>query len=448
MATRKEPGGRRAARVDPGAMPQESRALPAEAPRGHRTLADRLAGPLLGFSLNGFFVYLGLLDVLDVSPRRGLTGAYYLLLGSVIAIVVWTRRAVLVERVRSGGRVALLFAVSAASLLVWLGLSALLFSEGELSRRLGLQLVLWTVPTLLLALSLDGPQLRAALLTVVVLGLVFAFVDLIALLEVAISDRFSPIAELDPITAGQICALAAVALLPLGGWHGRAGIARLGAVSLLVACAFLPGSRGPVLALAVAALAVCVLSWRATGPRVVAALLVGAVAGALLAQAIGSARHFTSNFSGAGETGPISSTEIRKKLLGKALRAVPDRPLQGHGVGTLVDDTVEAKRMGIAGRRTYPHNTFVEAAYSAGVPGLALLVAALAAAAWGLLRLLRRRGDPLVVFAVAFFAFAFVNANVSNELAADAWLWSACGIAIALAGAARLGSGGRPVAGP
>lgn len=418
-----------------------------------RTLAGRLAGPLLGFSLNGFFVYLGVLDLLDASPRRGLTGAYYLLLGSVITIVVWTQRAVLVERVRWGGRAALLFMASAASLLAWLGLSALLLSDGELSRRLGLQLVLWTVPTFLLALSLDRAQLRAALLTIVVLGLIFAFVDLIALLEVAISDRFSPIAELDPITAAQICALAAVALLPLGGWHGRAGLPRLGAVSLLVACAFLPGSRGPVLALALAALAVCMLSWRATGPRVVAALLVGAVAGALLAQAIGSARHFTSSFSGTSETGtgrpaPISSTEIRRKLLGKALRAVPDRPLQGHGVGTLVDDTVEARRMGIAGRRTYPHNTFVEAVYSAGVPGLLLLVAALAAAAWGLLRLLRRRAEELAVFAVAFFAFAFVNANVSNELAADAWLWSACGIAIALAGAAPRGSGKRPVAEP
>jgi O-antigen ligase len=412
-------------------------AIAAESTRRERadSLAARLAGPALAFSLNGFFLYLGVLDLAGVAPRTATTGAYYALVGGVVAALAWANRATLSERVRTGGRTLAVFAIAALGLGVWFEVNAALLSEGSVARRFAALLLLWTGPTALLALSLTRRQLEEALWTLCGLGLFFVAIDLVALADDPHGDRFSPIDELDPITAAHVPALAAVACLALRPQRPLLRRARPLALFLLVAFAVVPGSRGPLVALAVATATVLVLTWRATGPRavaaVVAAVALGAVTGSLLASQVGSTRHLTSA-GDAGETGPISSLHIRRQLFSKALRAVPDEPLVGNGVGALVDDTPEAHRMGIAGRHTYPHNTFIEAAYSLGLPGLVLFAAALAAAAWALLRLRLGRGGTLHDFAVAFFLFALVNSSLSNELGSDVWLWTAAALAVSL----------------
>ena len=58
---------------------------------------------LLAFSLNGFFLYLALLDAVDVSPSTPLTGAYYGALGAGLVAAVWRRREILASRLRSLG---------------------------------------------------------------------------------------------------------------------------------------------------------------------------------------------------------------------------------------------------------------------------------------------------------------------------------------------------------
>ena len=409
-------------------------------------LAERLAGPALGFSLNGFYVYLGVLDLAAVAPRTALTGAYYVLLGAVLLAVFWPQRERALARIRAGGRPTRVFVAATGLLAAWFVVNAALLSEGSLSRRLVAQLLFWTIPTIALALSLSRRQLDRSLWTVTLLGVAVAVLDLLMLAGGAIQDRFTPIDDLDPITAGHIPALAAVAWLaldrpiPRRGEAGRAVI-----LALLVCAAVLPGSRGPLMALALGLVVLAVVSWRRVGLVMLAAVAVGVATGSVLADQVGSSAHLTGTIEeqpAGDEPVPISSLKIRRQLLEKAVRAVPSRPLQGHGVAMLKDDTPEAFRMGIAGRRTYPHNTFVEAAYSLGIPGLLLFVTALAAAAWALLRLLRRRADRLAGFALAFFAFAFVNSNVSNELGADAWLWAAC--ALALAVFAATGAAGEP----
>ena len=409
-------------------------------------LGRRLAGPALGFSLNGFFVYLGVLDVVGVAPRTATPGAYYGLLGAVLATLVWANRDTLAVHVRSGGRLLAVFALAAGALAVWFELNAALLSEGSLSRRLAAQLLFWTAPTVLLALSLTWRQLEDALWAIVVLGLAFVAIDLVALAidphGDPLGDRFSPIAELDPITAAQVPALAAIACLALRPERERLRRARLAALPVLVAFAVAPGSRGPLAALALGALALLWLSWRTTGPRVAALLAVGAVVGTLLAAAVGSTTHLTSGGAAdGGETGPISSLHIRQQLWSKSLRAIPDEPLVGNGVAALVDDTPEARRMGIAGRRTYPHNTFIEAAYSLGLPGLLLFVSAIAAGAWALVRVRRGGGGVLPDFTVALFLFALVNSNLTNELGTDVWLWTAAALSVSLLAARRLEAG-------
>ena len=422
MATRSVHGPRIAAESTDAARPAARR--------------DRLAGPALAFSLSGFFVYLGALAAVGVEPRTTLTGAYYGLLGVALVALAWPGRDRVRARIEAGGATARVFLGCAGLLASWFLASAALLSDGtSLSRRLAALLLFWTIPSVLLALSLSRPQLERALWTLAALGLLLVAIDVLALLFDRggdLGDRFSPIPKLDPITAGQIPALGALALLCLAPRTGRAQAARLGAIFLLAAFTLIPGSRGPLAALAVGAAVVLVLAWRRTGLRVVVALVLGVAVGWTIAGAVGTSSHLTS--SQLESTARISSSAIRRKLIEKALRAVPKRPLLGQGVGTLVDDTPEAHRMGIAGRRTYPHNGFVEALYSLGPIGLALYVAALGAVAVALVRLLRDRRDALVEFVIAFVCFAFVGSNLSGELGADAWFWAAAGLAIGVLG--------------
>jgi O-antigen ligase len=403
--------------------------------RREASLGERLAGPLLGFSLNGFFLYLGALDLLGIRPRTAITGVYYALLGAVIAGFVWLNRERLLRRVAGGGLPVWLFVGGGAALAVWFEANAALISHGSLSRRLAGELLLWTVPTALLVLALSRRQIVAALWTITALGLLLIAIDLVALVTHThgqIGDRFSPIGELDPITTAQIPALGALAALALRpktpGWSK----ARLVAIAALTAFAIIPGSRGPLAALVAGSLALFLLSWRFTGRRALVALLVGATVGSIVAVFVGSSRHLTVQFESGGNSHPISSLRVRGELMGKALRAIPSKPVFGHGVGALVDDTPEAHRMGIAGRHTFPHNTLIESVYSLGVLGFLLYVAMLAGAVWALVAWARRHRSMFATFAVAFFAYTFVNTNFSGELGADAGLWSACALGVAL----------------
>jgi hypothetical protein len=130
------------------------------------------------------------------------------------------------------------------------------------------------------------------------------------------------------------------------------------------------------------------------------------------------------------EPAPISTINIRRQWLEKAISETPESPLWGHGVAMLVDDTEEAQRMGIAGTLTYPHNSLVESAYSLGLLGFVPFVALLTSAGWALVRLIVRGPPP--VFTAAFAAFAFTASMTSGEIGADAPLWAAAALAIAL----------------
>ncbi|MDQ3875019.1 MAG: hypothetical protein M3322_05630, partial [Actinomycetota bacterium] len=158
-------------------------------------MTARVAGPLLGISLNGFFLYLGALRLVGVEPRTAITGVYYGLLGLTIAVVVWDHRARLASRLRAGAATAAVFGAASAALAAWFLASAAFLSDGtSASRLLAAQLVFWTIPTALLALSLSRRQLESALLTIAALGLLFVAIDAAALAADAgaLGDRFSP----------------------------------------------------------------------------------------------------------------------------------------------------------------------------------------------------------------------------------------------------------------
>ncbi len=361
---------------------------------------SRLLPPVaLAISLNGFFLYLGALDAIDRSPRTLTTGAWYALVGLLCLAGAWLRRDRLLERLRRRPRPTAAFVVASSLLAVWFLLNVLLLSEGSLARTLAALLILWTLPTTLLALSLAPEDLEPAAVAIAFLAAVFVAIECVALARNHDATRFSPIAKLDPISAAQIPALGAVALLALG----RRRLADAGAIAAFVAATVLPGSRGPVLALAL------------TEP-------VSSVGG------VGSSDETPAVKP---EPEPISTFSIRREWWTSAAKAIPDEPIVGHGVAMFVDDTPEAHRMGVAGKRTYPHNSPLESLYSLGLLGAIPYAVFLLAALLALARLARRTYGAAIPIAVGLYAFAFVGANLSGEIGADAALWSAGALAVA-----------------
>ena len=424
---------------------------PAVAVIGPHSTARLLPPWALALSLNGFFLYLAALQLAGRAPRTATTGAWYALVGLLCLVGVWLNRETLIRRLAARSRPATTYFLAGVVLAGWFLLNVVLLSHGSLSRTLAALLVLWTLPSALLALSLPREAIRPAAAGIGALGVLFALIELGVLAHDPHAARFSPIAHLDPISAGQIPALGAIALLAVTPRTRMQEVARTVAVAVLCASTVLPGSRGPVVALCVAVVvAVAFLrrrTWLLLGPAVVAGLVLG-YGGTRL---VGSSTYLTSSIPGASGLGgsgsessgktstqqtpqqtPISTMHIRREWWTSAVEAIPGAPIVGHGVAMLVDNTPEAKRMGVAGERTYPHNSPLESLYSLGLlgalPYLALLVAGIAA----LVLLGRRPAGPPLVFAAGLYAFAFVSSNLSGEIGADAPLWAAGALAVGL----------------
>jgi O-antigen ligase len=333
---------------------------------------------------------------------------------------------------------------AAAALASWFLLNTLLLSDGPLGRRLAGLLVLWTIPTALLALTLRSRELPTVARGLVGLGLILIPIEALAIARTGDDVfRFTPIAELDVITAGLVPAIAGAAALTLRPGSRLALVGLLAIVALLTAATVVPGSRGPVLALLVAALALIFVRPLRLHAAALAAVAIGLALGSFVGSNVGSFGYLTSlpEDPPASEPGgvatpqaPISTLSIRRQWIEDALGDAPDRPLFGHGVGMFEDRTPEARLMGVYGQRTYPHNTFVEALYSLGVVGLLAYVVFLGAAAAALVAVGRRWGrrEAGLAFAIAIAVFAFVNTNVSGEVGSDALLWSAAAVALAL----------------
>ena len=405
---------------------------------------------LVAFSLNGFFLYLALLDAIDSRPSTPLTGAYYGVLCVCLLAAMWQRRETLSMRLRSRQLIVRICVAAASTLAIWFLVNTLLFSDGALAARLAGLLVLWTIPTALVALSLRTADLDEVARALVALGLIIVPIEAAAVVRAG-NDvfRFTPITDLDVISAGLVPAIGATAALTLRPESIRGHLVQLAIVSVLVAAAVIPGSRGPMLALVTAAVAlVLVRPWR----RHVAALVavaVGIAAGSFVGSNIGSFGYLspllgdapTEHPDGrARARPPISTLSVRRHWVEDALAAVPDRPVFGHGVGMFEDRTPEAKLLGVDGQRTYPHNTFVEAAYSLGAVGMLAFLAFIGSAVAALVSALRasgRRHDPALAFGLGIGVFAFVNTNVSGEIGSDALLWSAAAISLVLSMEAR-----------
>jgi O-antigen ligase/polysaccharide polymerase Wzy-like membrane protein len=424
-----------------------------------RILSEGAPPVLLAVVVSGFWLYLGTLELVGIEPRTTLTAGYYSLLAAGLVVSAWTGRETIRRRLSTISRLPRAWAAAAVALAAWFLANVALLSSGVAARDAAALLVVSSLPSALLALSLTLQQLRilAGAWVALALGLfLVSFATLVA--RPTESGRFSPIDELDPITAAHVSALGAIVLLVATFEERRARLAQAGAVTLLVALSVMPASRGAVVALVVAVATLAVALRSRMLPLLLPAVLLGFVLGGAGASVVGADYYYSIDIPGLeGRVGPpsegedftgertpvlqgdpISSLSVRRYLWSKALRDSVDRPIQGHGVGMLVDDSPEMLRMVRAGRadagaRTYPHNVLIESIYSLGILGLGLFLAVSILSVVALAKILRRgskRFGSLLV--LGFGAFAGVNAMVSGEIGSDASLWVAMALPVAL----------------
>jgi O-antigen ligase len=393
----------------------------------------------LALSLNGFFLYLGALDLAGVAPRTATTAAWYALMGVLCLAGAWLCRATLIARMRGRPRLGTIWLAGSALLAVWFLADVAFVSEGRLPKVFAAQLVLWSLPSAALALALPRSLYRRFAWWAASLGGLFVAIEAVSALHAqATGGRFSPLSYLDPISAAQYAAFGAVALLAAGPGDRRTRHAA--ACALLVAGTLLPGARGPIVAL-LAGVVVILAVTRRQLPLAIAAVVAGLALGAGATAVVGSSCYLTystpgiENGQGCGATSikgpPISTFHIRWEWWRAAARAVPDDPVVGHGVAMFVDDTPEAHRMGVAGTRTYPHNSPLESAYSLGAVGAVLYALFAGGALVALVRLVRTRDVPAALVA-GLWTFAFASANLSGEIGADASVWAASALALGL----------------
>jgi hypothetical protein len=394
-------------------------------------------GAVLALSWSGFWLYLGALDALDVASRSAFTALVYTAIAVALGVFTWSRRATLRERLLQLTPPARWWLAVAGALAAWFLLIGATISHGPLAHRLVGLFVISTIPTLVAVAAASRRDLEQARAALVILGIVFLLVGaLVALQADGGVLRFSPIDELDPISAALIPALACAAAATYRPRTGRGLIEQLTVCALLAAGTAVPHARGPLLTLVVTVVVIGLVSRSRQALAAVAAVATGVLVGLVVAQNVSSGLNVLGNpvgpngGSGSSNFEPISSFSIRKQWMREAVRRAPDRPVFGHGVGMFVDRTPEAGRMGVAGQRVYPHNDIVESAYSLGAAGFVLFLAFLVIPVFVLMTRLRARSESLRVFAVGLFTFAFVESNFSGEIGTDVVLWSSAAIVV------------------
>ena len=279
---------------------------------GRAAAAARHAWPMwiLAISLNGFFLYLAAFDALAIRTTSASTAAYYVALSACLLAAAMKRRLILADRLRRRRRLAMAWIASAIVLATWFVVNAALFSDGPLARNLVALFLLWTIPTALVALSLRLDDIAAVAHGFLGLALVFIALETAAI-RTADGDvfRFTPISNLDPISAGLIPALGAVAALSLRPHSMPGRIAQFAVTAILVAGSVVPGSRGPVLALLAAALVMTLTQPRPLRAALPVAVAVGLAGGLTVSSHVGSLGYMTSALSAEPPTPPAAAPQ-------------------------------------------------------------------------------------------------------------------------------------------
>lgn len=124
---------------------------------------------------------------------------------------------------------------------------------------------------------------------------------------------------------------------------------------------------------------------------------------------------------------PNESIELRKTRFSNAVQLWLTTPIIGAGVGGFAY-FYPADQF-----RVYPHNMILEVLSELGVIGLLLWLGMFAVAFGGLIKAHRWR-DPMVIIALGFFTFTFLNAMISGDIVSNRHLFTSLGLLVATAG--------------
>jgi O-antigen ligase len=243
-------------------------------------------------------------------------------------------------------------------------------------------------------------------------------------------ERYSLTADQSPIWLGRQTGIGVLLAL----WLALTGSARerpaaLVALPVLVIGLLAAGSRGPLIGLVVGVI-VLVGMLLVVGGRVRARLPILLVAGVaaigVAAQVVPSATfdRAASIFTGGDPTADVSNG--RDATWRIAWETFLQHPL-GTGTGDFAYISPDLR---------YPHNIVLEAAVELGVLGAVLLLGTLILGALTLRRAMRVRGEGqqhMVIAIATLGAFALVNAMFSGDVAANAGVWLAIGLAVGAA---------------
>jgi hypothetical protein len=238
---------------------------------------------------------------------------------------------------------------------------------------------------------------------------------------------------MNPIWTARHAGLGIVAILGLHAMGRLRLVVSVPALALLSWVVLRPGSRGPLIAIAVT-LGYWALTATRTrrSPGLTRALWVGA------GLAVFGAIAVVQRTAGLFAAGRRVSNLVRTRLLEVSMDALSTVSPLGLGTGgfpslfRLPDD------------RYYPHNIFLEVLLESGIIGLVLflLFLALVFARWrGWRKYLRARPDSSAVAedsalhrtVGAIFLFALANAQFSGDIWVNEWVWVAAGMVVAWA---------------
>jgi O-antigen ligase len=249
-------------------------------------------------------------------------------------------------------------------------------------------------------------------------------------LAASVGGRFALNQQGNPIGLGRAAAEAILigTSIVLASRSPFRRLLALGAMPLIAVSFIAAGSRGPVLGLVVASVALIAMTLRERASRRRSVLLaVAFVAGALLVTQLVPNQNVQRSLSVLTGSGEGLSSNGRTQLWGTAQTTFTQHPLTGIGTGGFD---------ALAPLDVYPHNLFLEVAAELGVLGLIALAAFVLSTMYAIVRAVRLapagdHGD--VALAAALFVAALVNAQVSGDITTNDGVWLTAGLVLGVA---------------
>jgi O-antigen ligase len=382
----------------------------------------------LAIVLAGFYLYPTISGLLDIDTSSELTAVIYFLLTTSYLL-----GGLLLHPNRIRQMLRRPTNVVGFTFVVWMIINWLVISgQNEYAlRKMALMPLLMAAPFVASQL-LDEERLRRTIFIAIGLGilsLVIATMNLVATGPTEIR-RFSVSESFSPLWFAYSAGLSAVCFVTMT-WD-RSTVMRLGAIAMVVASVFYilaSGSRGPLVALIAALVAVAIFRGRQRKLRLLLGLIMVGMALVVLLPLV-PINALSRVQLGLNPSDLASPTDLNTITSGRAdiwmlsLDLWLRDPIVGIGVGGYQSFDPLGQ---------FPHNFVIETLTEMGLIGMSLFSVFLGMIAVILLRVIRgKAGRELPILAVGLFAYSLVEISLSGQVQTAIELWFTCGVILML----------------